>query len=464
MEIRKKYQILQVANLFGMIILFITAVANVIDRWQMPLKTMYGMNMGIDIVSMAVLLIISTSAIFEHKFYGGDLYLWCMESCIYIALFADMQCWMVEGYVELAILNILANSIFMVMEPVLCWLYWRYIKLETGVKKHTWVSYFTDFAVVVSVVIEVINVFNGMIFCINEEGYYATGPLYLLVVVIPIACNIVCCVFLLAEEKDSKKKYALAMISIIPMLASLLQHAIDSLSVIYLGFTLAILIVYIMVQIDRNIKLEHKETELVEQTARIMVSQIQPHFIYNTLNAISYLCDKDPQSAKHATNQFALYLRRNLHSIDHKDLIEFTEELKHTEIYIWLEQLRFGERLTVTYNIQTTDFKIPPLTLQPLVENAIKHGLCEKEEGGLLFIETKEYDNCIEVIISDDGVGFDTDKMKLDGKNHVGLHNVENRLRIMSKGSLQVSSTIGIGTICKIILPKGENLHENTGD
>ena len=99
----------------------------------------------------------------------------------------------------------------------------------------------------------------------------------------------------------------------------------------------------------------------------------------------------------------------------------FERELDHLEKYLYIEKLRFADKLNIAYDIQCTDFELPLLSIQPLVENAVKHGVGMKEDGGTVTIATRETDKAYEVIISDDGVGFDTEAKKNDGRSHIGM-------------------------------------------
>ncbi|MEG1570121.1 MAG: histidine kinase, partial [Clostridia bacterium] len=117
------------------------------------------------------------------------------------------------------------------------------------------------------------------------------------------------------------------------------------------------------------------EIELVKSQTTIMLSQIQPHFLYNALSAIAQMCETKPASAKKATIAFSEYLRNNMQSLKTNRLVPFEEELRHLANYLMLEQMRFGEELQIVYHIEATDFRLPPLTVQPLVENAVKYGV-----------------------------------------------------------------------------------------
>jgi len=196
------------------------------------------------------------------------------------------------------------------------------------------------------------------------------------------------------------------------------------------------------------------ERKLSESRISIMLSQIQPHFLYNALAVISSLCDKNPAEAKKATVNFSNYLRGNMNLLERTEPIPFENELNHTISFLNLEKAMYGEALNVIYDIQTKNFKLPALTMQPIVENAIKHGIGKKEGGGSVSISTKETDSGYMIIVSDNGAGFEQDKINDDGQQHIGINNVRLRLSAQCGGSLEIESKPGEGTIAKIIIPK----------
>jgi len=200
------------------------------------------------------------------------------------------------------------------------------------------------------------------------------------------------------------------------------------------------------------------EKKLNESRISIMLSQIQPHFLYNALAVISRLCDKDPAEAKRATINFSNYLRANMNLLERTEPIPFVNELNHTIGFLNLEKSMYGEALNVIYDIQAENFKLPALTVQPIVENAVKHGIGKKEGGGIIIIQTKETENDYQVIIKDNGAGFDCEKTANeavnDGEPHIGINNVRLRLSAQCGGSLEIESKLGEGTTAKIIIPK----------
>ena len=194
------------------------------------------------------------------------------------------------------------------------------------------------------------------------------------------------------------------------------------------------------------------EAELKESRISIMLSQIQPHFIYNTLGTIERMCLKDPQKAFVLVRNFSLYLRGNFSELNSVTPIRFADEIKHVEYYVNIEKVRFPD-MSIEYDVEATEFVLPALSVQPLVENAIKHGLMRLETGGTVKIHSYETPTHFCVEVTDDGVGFDTDA-PIDEKKHVGLRNIRGRLKAMVDGDLILESKPGVGTKAVIMIPK----------
>ena len=198
------------------------------------------------------------------------------------------------------------------------------------------------------------------------------------------------------------------------------------------------------------------EKELYEAKVSVMVSQVQPHFMYNALTSIAMLCTVDPETAQEATVMFADYLRGNMDSLKRTAPVPFTVELEHLKKYLYIEKLRFAHKLNIVYDIGPTDFDLPQLSIQPLVENAVKHGVGMKKKGGTVTISTRETEDAYEVCVSDDGVGFDPGEVsqKNDGRSHIGMENTKKRLAEMCDGEVIITSTVGEGTTARVVIPK----------
>ena len=196
------------------------------------------------------------------------------------------------------------------------------------------------------------------------------------------------------------------------------------------------------------IRAKRLEKELEESRISIMLSQIQPHFLYNVLGTIRSLCRKEPEQAWVALGDFSKYLQGNVNALKNNRLICFDSELRHIETYLKLEKLRLEEKLNILYDVQVRDFILPPLTVQPLVENAVKHGIFDKPNGGTVVLRSRREADSIIISVEDDGVGFDPEVLVRQSEEHtgVGLANVRSRLEKMAGGQMTVQSAPGKGT------------------
>ena len=197
--------------------------------------------------------------------------------------------------------------------------------------------------------------------------------------------------------------------------------------------------------------------EIQESRISIMLSQMQPHFIFNTLNTIYHLCEIDPKLARSTIDSFSSYLRNNIDNLDRREMIHFDKEFSFVKAYLDIEKVRFDDELQITFDLPVTNFMLPVLSIQPIVENAVKHGTSKKEGCSSLSISTRETDTCYEIEIRDTGVGFDTNSQPSDEHKHIGISNVRQRLEQLCGGTLTIESTVGHGTTAIIQIPKKED-------
>ena len=197
---------------------------------------------------------------------------------------------------------------------------------------------------------------------------------------------------------------------------------------------------------------EHEQDMEAQQRIRIMITQIQPHFLYNTLSTIRVLCRKNPEMAAEITEKFGMYLRQNLDSLGMSGLIPFRKELEHTRIYTDIEMVRF-DNIQVEYDIRESDFSVPPLSLQPIVENAIRHGVRIREKGKIL-VETEKSEGYYMIRVTDNGTGFDLAAIEESDDTHIGIRNVRERVEKMCFGTLTIESRKDEGTRVEIRIPE----------
>ena len=287
-------------------------------------------------------------------------------------------------------------------------------------------------------------------------------------------CSVIMIVLLCIETRGNRNAL-LFLISWSPLMLTIMLDILDQYIHLagsrFFNYGLAITMAYQIIILIRDLRRQYKEAihyqqvqkELYEAKVNVMVSQIQPHFMYNALTSIAMMCQIDPDTAQEATITFAKYLRGNMDSLKRTAPVPFEMELEHLKKYLYIEELRFGKKLNIEYDIQTTGFFLPQLSIQPLVENAVKHGVGMKKNGGTVTVATRETENAFKVLISDDGVGFDTSaEKKDDGRSHVGMENTKRRIKDMCGGEVIIESTVGEGTVATVILPKEEQPNENT--
>lgn len=325
-----------------------------------------------------------------------------------------------------------------------------------------WAHLFAIFNTVF-IMLVIVSLFNGMLFTFDEEGWYRDGWAYWIVNLFDFSTLLVELALVLSYRKILKRKafFTLLSFSALPFFSMLLVPYWTP-TPMYLSTTLSLVFIQLLFHgevtrqlSEKELLLAERERQLADSRISMALSQLKPHFLYNVLNSIYYLCGKDSERAQEAISYFSDYLRNNMSSIEIKKMIPFAEELSHTETYLKLEMIRF-RNLSVEYDIKTSSFMCPPLSLQPLVENAVKHGVSKKRGGGSVTISTEETPDSYVVSVKDTGVGFDPEHYRDDGKVHIGMENVRERIENMAGGTLKVTSAPGEGCLAVITLPKKE--------
>ena len=249
------------------------------------------------------------------------------------------------------------------------------------------------------------------------------------------------------------KYYVAFLIHLLPMTVAALIHAVifvPLLVVFGLGFSM--LSMFGIILCDQIEQYMRQQREIAHQRASIMVLQMRPHFIFNTMMSIYYLCAQDSKKAQQVTLDFTSYLRKNFSAIASENTIPFANELEHTRAYLAVEQVQFEDSLFVEYDTPHTRFRVPPLTLQPIVENAVKHGMDPDSAPLRICIRTRETDAGHVITVEDNGPGFAQTNMD-ESEPHIALANIQQRLEIMCGGTLTVMPREGGGTVVKITLP-----------
>jgi len=299
---------------------------------------------------------------------------------------------------------------------------------------------------------------TGAFYSIGEGNVYQRGPLYPILLIPPVLIMALNLVVLVRRRGrlSSRQRRAFGVYIILPAAAMVFQMFFYGLYVIVLATAVAAFAMFTYIQGDQAERYYLTEAENARLKSDIMLSQLKPHFLCNTLGAIGRLCKNDPE-AKEAIEAFSRYLRENVDALSQEAPVPFERELEHVRTYLELERLRFGDDLHVVYHIECTDFLLPTLTLQPLVENAVRHGVRGTEDGtGTVLVSSRELAACWEVTVADNGAGFVPGTLPDDGRAHVGLANVRKRLDYGCGGILHIESVPGQGSRVTIMIPKSK--------
>ena len=198
--------------------------------------------------------------------------------------------------------------------------------------------------------------------------------------------------------------------------------------------------------------------DVKEKENELLLHQIQPHFLFNSLNCISTLCQIDPEKAEKAIIFFSNYLRNNMELINSSGNTTFEKEMNHIEQYLMLHEIRFEDDIILDINNPCGDFEIPPLSIEPIVENAINYAFRGyKIKLKVINIDVKETIGGHIITVSDNGKGFNVERIGNDGKKHIGMENVKNRIENSFGGSVDIYSEPMKGTIVTIFLPTIKN-------
>lgn len=307
----------------------------------------------------------------------------------------------------------------------------------------------------VNALIHSTSLFSHVCFWISDDNHFIRGPL-------TYTSHVVCAglllylLYLTLKRKSDRKSSRLfiPVFNILSVVAAFLldtfvTHTDEGVTFTTIATVNSCLFYYIWLHLE--FVHDHEKALMAEQRIKIMMSQIQPHFLYNTLSSIQALCLADPEKAFDVTEKLGTYLRQNIDSLDQPQLIPFEKELEHTRVYSEIEMIRFPS-IRIEYDTRDTDFSIPALTVQPLVENAIRHGI-RGVENGIVCVSSKKAGDFYEIMISDNGRGFDVQAAENASGTHIGLHNVKERIEEMCGGTLTIESITGAGTTITIRIP-----------
>ncbi len=428
-------------------------------------------NIALDVFSIVLSLIPIIYVLNNHR-YRQRLNQWFLGISIsnVFMVAGDLADWVIQDVTtraEQVILTVF-TVVFYVASAYVLYFFARYLEeyLRLSGKLRKWFLISVRVVCGVQIFFAMISPATGAIFQVTGQGYQR-GDLFMISQFVPLYCYLAfTAVVLVCRRRITRSERIFFLLYIFVALGGgAAQMLMRGIAVGNAGVALALLFILVNIQFEYETALREKENQLAELSINIMLSQIQPHFLYNALGTISHLCKRDPSEAQKAIQVFSIFLRANMDSLKKRTPIHFKLELNLVRNFLCLEQRRFRARLRGEYEIQVSDFLVPPLSLQPLVENSVRHGIMRKEEGGLVTIRTRETEDAFLVTVEDDGVGMEKagELPDLGDHTHMGIENVRSRLHAMTDGTLEIKSG-DWGTRVTLIIPKqGGESHAVSG-
>ncbi len=321
-------------------------------------------------------------------------------------------------------------------------------------------------AVINTIIYATSPLFGDLVFTISEQNLFVRGPLGLSVYV--IAGIYIACIFIYALKFFWAKRPEQGLILVYSLLAIIAASILEYENLLS-GFidetaALSLLLYYTHIIAVNQKKMQDRllENDLkrTQQQLSILQEQISPHFIFNSLGQIRSLIKKDPQRAITHIDSFAAYLRDHVNALKSNEPIPFQSELNHTLAYLALALADYGNLIKTEFELTYTDFVVPPLTLEPIVENAVKHGV--GRDPVTITIGTRKEGAFIIIYVKDTGLGTNGSTQKEQMRLGVGLDNTATRLKIVCGGTLTRDTTPeGTTVIIRIPMTKQSELKKD---
>lgn len=364
-----------------------------------------------------------------------------------------------DGNVAAVNKSMLINTLIYILSAIYWIAFWFFQKnnfqpiMGIGRCQTLLLGYMTVYAI-----ITVVNHFTGFCYYIDAGGNYVyRSPL---LIIMTALWFIIYIVIAFTSKSNAKTRFTLASYAFMPLIGWLLLIVFKT-SDFYLGiitnlnlllYLISIYLLFFNIYVEYGQKMLQRSKELTQSRANAMMLKISPHFIANTMSSIVALCDSDASKAGNLAAKFAKYLRDNYVDMTEDSMITFGKEIEYIKNYLAIEQIRF-ENLYIEYDIQVDNFMLPTLTVQPLVENAVRHGITKRPDAaGILRIETYQVQSYYVIRIIDDGVGYVKKELN-DGRKHIGIDNARFRLETLCNGTLTITGIQGVGTTCEIRIP-----------
>ena len=409
-------------------------------------------NISFDVFGMIICTIIHLTMFLDKRNEISMPYFMCILLLEVMLLFWDIIGWLIDGKPSMYLLNNALNyylygSVLLIIAAY--WLYLREMYREhpremKAMTKITWITLAAGMALIVS------NVFTGALFTIDPDtSVYTRSDTFYLSSAAPVVMILVSITAIVRFEGDPRRKIVLLTYILIPLAAMFVQLFTYGSSLQYFAMMFSVVLMYVNIHLGRSTELINNEIKMSKQRASVMVSQIQPHFLYNALTAIMNIKGNPPET-RDAIADFGHYLRKNLDSISQNHPIPLERELDHVETYLTLRQLKYGDRIHVRMELDDQGFFIPPYTVKIILESAIEYNVVHGVRDLDIMIRTDSTDRDHVLIISDlspsqeslefvTGSNDDIEILRARVKNMVG-GDIENLIR--DDGTLDCIITI----------------------
>jgi|GEM_PF-3569822 len=410
-------------------------------------------NIISDLISILLCIIIFMVVFLDLRDDGATRIFLLLLFIETVLLFADIHCWVWDGDQTLVTAAIVANIVSYLCVLLLLTFYWALL-LELYKPFHKRMAKFTKVIIalaVTDVILIVTNPLTGLFFVIDSNALYVRSDTFLLSLLAPNFIGLIEVYCILKYETKSRRKMVFIGYILFSWIAMFIQLFNYGISLQYVSFMFSFVLMYANIYLDRGTELIFNESRMNEQNAAIMVSQIQPHFLYNSLTSIMNI-KGNPSQTRDAIAEFGSYLRANLDSMTTTNPIPVQREIEHVESYIYLRKLKFGDRLNIIYNIEDTSFFLPPETIKTIVSSVIEYNLVRDEQPLTITLSTENTEKYHVVRIYNDSVtplarGFIRDK------NNIEIAAMVNRLNTMVGGTLKNIEDSRGGNTVEIRIP-----------
>ncbi len=362
------------------------------------------------------------------------------------AFFLDTIYWLTAKQAQFNTLLVVANALMYLSFAVIFITFWGCELEIMGLAKKIdrWIVIAIRVLTVAYMVAVILNLKFGFFYTIRDGIFTRTRFTGVLEFSYPIFVCEILFFSALGVKTHPKIKFTFVMMALIPVVAMVLQHFHYYSWFMLVAVLLSTFVLYVNVQVNLGHKVE-------EFKNKVMISQMQPHFMYNTLTTIKALCKQNPELAETTITNFADYLRGNMDFASLSTTIPLEKELEHTKIYTDIESLRF-DTITFEYKIEDKDFEVPALCVQPIVENAVRHGVRGRQDGHILIHTFKENGNHV-IVIKDNGKGFDSQQLN-GSRTHIGLLSTRIRIERLVNGKFEVESVPEKGVTVTMTIPE----------